>query len=266
MKKRGARLGQHFLTGAWAARKLVGAADTTSTDTVLEIGPGKGALTKELLKTGAYIIAIEKDEGLARELRTAFASAIAAGALTIIEGDVRDFDPASCNLQAAGYILAANIPYYITGEIIRQFLSTSREPKTMALLVQKEVAERIVARNGKESILSISVKAYGEPEIVAKVSKGNFNPPPSVDSAILVVRNISKKLFHDFNEAFFFKVVRTGFSSKRKFLLGNLAKEFGRARAEQAFTTADLHERIRAEDVSLVEWGKIAANLTSYLY
>ncbi|HEV3245273.1 MAG TPA: 16S rRNA (adenine(1518)-N(6)/adenine(1519)-N(6))-dimethyltransferase RsmA [Candidatus Paceibacterota bacterium] len=260
--KKGARLGQHFLTGQWAARKLVEAARIRPNDTVLEIGPGKGALTGELLATGARIVAIEKDETLAEGLRSLFPSEIENAQLTVIPGDVRDLDLKATRLGT--YVLAANIPYYITGEIIRQFLSADQQPRTMALLVQKEVANRILARDGKESILSISVKAYGKPEIAAKVARGNFNPPPSVDSAILVVNDISKDLFKGPDEKFFFEVVRAGFSSKRKFLLNNLAKKFGRDAVSSTLTTAGLPEKVRAENVSLGQWTKIAKVLAPY--
>ncbi|HTR18544.1 MAG TPA: 16S rRNA (adenine(1518)-N(6)/adenine(1519)-N(6))-dimethyltransferase RsmA [Candidatus Paceibacterota bacterium] len=256
-KKRGARLGQHFLTGQWAARKLVEAAGIASDDIVLEIGPGKGALTKEILKTGARVIAIEKDPALVELLRVD----LPKERLVVIGADVRDIRPGTIGLMAGAYVLAANIPYYITGEIIRQFLSTDVQPKTMALLVQREVAERILARDKKESILSISVKAYGKPEIAAKVARGNFAPPPSVDSAILVVRNISKAFFGEIDEGSFFKVVRTGFSSKRKFLAGNLAKEYGREKAARALAAAEVPEKARAEDVSLEAWRKMVESL-----
>jgi 16S rRNA (adenine1518-N6/adenine1519-N6)-dimethyltransferase len=259
IKQRGARLGQHFLTGNWAAQKLVAAAEILPNDTVLEIGPGTGALTRELLKTGARIVAIEKDERLVERLRSEFGTEIKKGTLTLVPGDVRDLDLKETRLGE--YVLAANIPYYITGEIIRQFLSADLQPRTIALLIQKEVAERILARDGKESILSISVKAYGTPEIAAKVAKGNFNPPPSVDSAILVVRNISKEFFSGFDEEFFFRVVRAGFASKRKFLASNLAKVFGRGLAEKALAASSLSEKIRAEDVSLEQWNKITTHL-----
>jgi 16S rRNA (adenine1518-N6/adenine1519-N6)-dimethyltransferase len=259
MKRKGARLGQHFLTGTWAASKLVGSAGVGAKDTALEIGPGTGALTKQLLATGARVIAIEKDEVLVARLKETFASELTDQRLTLIEGDVRDLDLKKTKIGP--YILAANIPYYITGEIIRQFLSSDVQPTTMALLVQKEVAKRIVARDKKESILSISVKVYGEPVIAAVVSKGNFAPPPSVDSAILVVKDISKKFFRSFDEEFFFKVVRTGFSSKRKFLAGNLTKEFARGAVENAFTVAKLPEKARAEDVAVESWRILATEL-----
>src|SRR5581483_12016029 len=117
-KKKGARLGQHFLTGLWAASKLVEAAGIIAGDTVLEIGPGKGALTKEILKTGAHVVAVEKDPELVAYIR----KNLPEDRVTVIESDVRDFKPEMCALHAGSYVLAANIPYYITGEIIRQFL------------------------------------------------------------------------------------------------------------------------------------------------
>jgi len=257
-KRKGARLGQHFLTGAWAAHKLTEAAMIQAGDTVLEIGPGRGALTKELLKAGARVVAIEKDLALVHLLR----ETLPQEKLVVIDADVRDIEPKKIGLTAGGYILAANIPYYITGEIIRQFLSTDTQPRTMALLVQKEVAERIIARDKKESILSISVKVYGTPKIAAKVARGNFSPPPSVDSAILVVKDISKTSFAGLDEEFFFKVVRTGFSAKRKLLAGNLAKEFGRERSLNALAMANVPENTRAEDVALEGWRKIAEELS----
>jgi 16S rRNA (adenine1518-N6/adenine1519-N6)-dimethyltransferase len=262
MKRKGARLGQHFLTGTWAARKLANSAGITANDTVLEIGPGTGALTRELLATGARIIAIEKDEALVVRLKETFADELTKERLTLIEGDVRDLDLKKTKIGP--YILAANIPYYITGEIIRQFLSSDVQPRTIALLIQREVAQRIVARDGKESILSISVKAYGIPKIAAIVSRGNFVPPPSVDSAILVVKDISKAFFRKLDERFFFDVVRTGFSSKRKFLAGNLSKKFGKERVYNAFASAGIGEKTRAEDLSLEQWGNLAKTIGNF--
>jgi|SRR3989344_1182669 len=261
MKRKGARLGQHFLTNVWAARRLVEGARITAVDTVLEIGPGTGVLTREILGTGAYVISVEKDEALVTRLNATFAKDIALGKLKIVTGDVRDSSPDALGLIRGQYILAANIPYYITGEIIRKFLTAGAQPRTMALLVQKEVAERIVARNGKESILSLSVKAYGTPRVVVKVSRGNFSPPPSVDSAILVVENISRDFFVDVNEELFFRVVKTGFASKRKYLARNLALGFGLETVGDAFSTLNIPENARAEDVSLVAWKRLAQAL-----
>ncbi|PIR84190.1 ribosomal RNA small subunit methyltransferase A [Candidatus Kaiserbacteria bacterium CG10_big_fil_rev_8_21_14_0_10_51_14] len=249
-KSNPARLGQHFLTNPNPARVLAQAAAPKIGEIILEIGPGTGMLTRELLATGAEVIAIEKDPALVVRLRKSNMS----GNLRIVEADVRDVTPQGLGLKNRNYVVAANIPYYITGEIIRQFLTTDAPPRAMALLIQKEVADRILARDGKESILSISVKAYGIPKIIAKVSRGNFNPPPSVDSAILLVDEISKKTFVDIREDMFFKVVKAGFASKRKFLANNLSTLFPKETITHAFRENELSAKVRAEDVSLLKW------------
>lgn len=223
---------------------------------VVEVGSGKGFLTRELLAMGGRVIAIEKDEALAAALPEQFPDAD----LEVVTGDVRDFDPASHGLRAGEYVVAANIPYYITGEIIRQFLTAAAQPRTMALLIQKEVAERIVARDGKESLLSLSVKAYGTPRIVAKVGKGSFNPPPSVDSAIICIDNISRDFFEGFDEQKFFAVLRAGFASKRKKLAGNVAKVYGQ-RAREALARVGIDGNARAEDVPIEKWKELACSI-----
>lgn len=257
--RRTPRLGQHFLTGQWVARRLVEAVEVRGNETILEIGPGKGALTKELLKTGARVMAVEKDKGLIDELRHTLAEEISSGALTIIAADIRDISPKKLSLKR--YVLAANIPYYITGEIIRTFLTADPQPRALALLVQKEVAQRIVARDGKESILSISVKAYGTPRIVANVSRGNFSPPPSVDSAVLLITDVSRNFFLDIDEKHFFRVVKIGFSSKRKLLSGNLKKLVAPKTIARAFHVCAIPANIRAEDLQLDAWKSLARHL-----
>lgn len=259
--KGGARLGQHFLTGTWAAHRLAESVAVRQGETILEIGPGKGALTRELLSIGSPVVAIEKDEALVEILQTTFAQEISSHALRVVSADIRDVTAEKLGLEQ--YVVAANIPYYITGEIIRQFLETSAPPRAMALLIQKEVAERILARDHKESILSLSVKAYGTPSIIAKVSRGNFSPPPSVDSSIILINDISKKFFTDLSEADFFAVVRAGFSSKRKFLLSNLAGHFDRVRVQSAFDACGLSHKVRAEDVPLEVWKPLGEKITS---
>src|SRR3990167_9236042 len=260
-KNNGARLGQHFLTGLWAAHSLAEAVNVKPGETILEIGPGKGALTRELIATGARVVAVEKDSALVEQLAQTFAQEVRNGQLILVTQDVRNFEPTHYELRTAYYVLAANIPYYITGEIIRQFLETPAQPRAMAILIQKEVADRIIARDKKESILSLSVKAYGTPKIVAKVSRGNFAPPPSVDSAILLVGDISKKFFGDLNEKIFFKVVKAGFASKRKFLSSNLAVQFGKDAVQRAFEVCGMSPKARAEDVPLEKWRDISKTL-----
>ena len=257
--KRGARLGQHFLNAAWVARDLVAAVAPRPDEVIVEVGPGRGALTEKLLATGNIVIAIEKDEALAALLLEKFSKEVANGKLHLMQGDIRDGDTYDA-LLGRPYVVAANIPYYITGEIIRDFLTAEHQPRSMALLIQKEVAERIVARDGKESILSLSVKAYGKPSVVAKVPAGCFHPPPSVDSAILLVENISREFFAEISEELFFKVVRAGFASKRKQLGGNLEKVFDE-KAALALSSAGVDARSRAEDVELSKWRQVTAHL-----
>ena len=255
--RRGAKLGQHFLNAHWVARDLVKSVGIREDESVLEIGPGKGALTKELLIQGARVVAIEKDPALIPILENLFHDEITKGQLRVVEGDVRDMTPELLGIRK--YAIAANIPYYITGEIIRQYLTAETQPRAMALLIQKEVAERILARDGKESILSLSVKAYGKPSIVAKVPAGCFNPPPSVDSAILLVDIISKDFFAGISEEDFFRVMKSGFSSKRKMLAGNLKGLF--ENPATILTECGLSVKVRAEDLKLGEWKEIVRRL-----
>lgn len=258
--RRGARLGQHFLNAEWVARDLIAAVAPREGEVIVEVGPGRGALTEKLLATGNTIVAIEKDEELGAFLLGKFKSDIESGKLHLMEGDVRDGDHYDV-LEGRSYVVAANIPYYITGEIIRDFLTAKHQPRAMALLIQKEVAERIVARDGKESILSLSVKAFGTPKIVAKVPAECFNPPPSVDSAILLIDNISRDFFDGIAEDLFFKVIKAGFASKRKQLGGNLEKTFGDT-AALALQTAELDPKVRAEDLGLGDWREVVSRLS----
>lgn len=257
--KRGARLGQHFLNAEWVARDLVAAVAPREDEVIVEVGPGKGALTEKLLATGNTVVAIEKDEALGEFLLEKFKDEVAKGKLHLMIGDIRDGDTYDV-LDGRPYVVAANIPYYITGEIIRDFLTAKHQPRALALLIQKEVAERIVARDGKESILSLSVKAYGTPKIVAKVPAGCFNPPPSVDSAVILIDAVSKQFFSGVSEVSVFKVIKAGFASKRKQLGGNLEKEYGET-ARTALTKAGIDPKTRAEDLSLTAWRQLAEAL-----
>lgn len=256
---RGARLGQHFLIARWAAKRLVEAAALKRGDHVLEIGPGKGALTRELLAAGVKVIAIEKDEALIEKLRGTFAQELADGTLLIVHRDIRDVDPASLGLENGKYSVCANIPYYITGEIIRSFLTARVQPRTIALLVQKEVAMRIVSDT--ESILSLSVKAYGKPTYVARIPARCFAPPPKVDSAILLIEDVSTIFLKGVDEHFFFEVVRTGFASKRKLLSNNLAARFKERNWPLLYEACTIDRKARAENVSLGKWKCLALEL-----
>jgi len=251
----GRRLGQHFLNAQWVARDLIDAIKPREGEVIFEIGPGRGALTERLLATGNTVVAIEKDATLAELLLEKFKTEIATGKLHLIQGDIRDADSYDV-LEMRPYVIAANIPYYITGEIIRDFLTAQHQPRAAALLIQKEVAERICAKDGKESILSLSVKAYGKPRVVAKVPASAFNPPPAVDSAILLIDSISHDFFADITEERFFALVKAGFASKRKMLAGNLTALIPETHA--ALEAAGIAPKARAENVSLSQWYELA--------
>jgi len=259
-KRAGAKLGQHLLTNVGIARAVAVSADIRPGDRVLEIGPGRGMLTKEILELGAKIVAVEKDAAMVAALKEIFENEIKDGSLTLIEGDARDYPPDKI-FQKGAYKVAANIPYYITGELIRTCLTAKNKPVSLAFLIQKEVAERI-ARSKKESILSLSVKAYGTPKYMKTVSRGSFNPPPSVDSAILAVTGISGSNFKNISEAAFFEVVKLGFGQKRKTLAGNLKKKFSSAKIEKAWDALGMDARVRAEDVPLREWLSLAEKIS----
>ena len=150
MKRQGARLGKHFLNNPHYAEVLVQEAGITSDDTVLEIGPGEGMLTRELLKVAKIVIAVEKDEVLAQKIYETFGTDVSAGRLKVISTDIRDIAPEKIGLMAGQYVLAANIPYYITGELLRKFLESVAQPRTIAFLMQKEVAQRIIAKKSAQ--------------------------------------------------------------------------------------------------------------------
>lgn len=257
-------LGQNFLTSIPARIAIVTAGKLTQEDTVLEIGPGRGFLTKGLLESGAKVIALEKDRELLPILTETFAQEIENKQLRLLEGDVLEFDPSSHSLQTTSYKLIANIPYYITGAILSRYLSHEKHPSHMVVLVQKEVAERVVAKDKKESILSIAVKVYGDPKLVYRVNKGSFFPIPSVDSAVLSIENISHKNFQNKeHEELFFTLVKAGFAHKRKFAISNIREVFENVDLGNLFKELTLSEKIRAEDISLEQWISLSKKIQS---
>ncbi|HEY4479249.1 MAG TPA: 16S rRNA (adenine(1518)-N(6)/adenine(1519)-N(6))-dimethyltransferase RsmA [Candidatus Paceibacterota bacterium] len=251
-------LGQNFLKNPGIISDIVAASKVSPDDIVLEIGPGQGILTRELLIKTKKVIAVEKDDRLISYLQERFHSEIQAGKFEIMHADILDFDLDSA-LGDKPYKIVANIPYYITGQVIRKFLETNNQPVSMTLLLQKEVAERLVAKDGKESLLSISVKVYGKPKYVRTVARGNFRPIPKVDSAILSVENITKSLFSDVDRDKFFEILKKGFAHKRKLLASNL--EIPKAKRSFFFKAIDINEQTRPEDLTVVEWKKVVSHL-----
>jgi 16S rRNA (adenine1518-N6/adenine1519-N6)-dimethyltransferase len=270
-------LGQHFLTSQKALFDMVTAGDIHENDLVLEIGPGKGVLTKELLEKDAQVIAIEKDIELLPLLKEKFEKELQTGQLQILPKDILLFDPSILKeykkKKNNQYKIIANIPYYITGAIIEQFLGASFQPERMVLLIQKEVAERIIARDqksgnlgGKQSILSIAVSVYGTPKIISKVPAGAFFPPPKVDSAIIAITNISRDFFKETNEKLFFEVLKFCFGKKRKQLLGSLSEYLGdRNKASSVLQKSDISEKSRPESLLKEDWAKLVTQISNNL-
>ncbi len=246
-------LGQNFLKSKSAVRNIVLSGEIISEDTVLEIGPGKGILTQALLETPAKIIAVEKDDRLIPELKERFAEEIKKEKLQIIHGDILE-TPIENIIPEGNYKVIANIPYYITGALFRLLLESKNPPTRMVVLVQKEVAERIVARDKKESILSLSIKAYGNPKIIERVSKKMFSPVPKVDSAVLLVSEINKSFFENMGERTFFKWIKAGFSQKRKKVIRNLEAVATKEVLNQIFANLNIDSDSRAEDLTLEQW------------
>ena len=251
-------LGQNWLKSESAAKEIIKAAEIKGGDLVLEIGPGRGALTKSLFAEGALVLAVEKDDRLISELQEKFIEEIKNKRLILIHEDILNLDFSKIfkthlltNLST--YKLVANIPYYITGQVIRKFLSDEEiQPNLMVLMVQKEVARRIIASDKKESLLSISVKVYGEPKYIKTVPAGAFEPKPNVDSAILQIKNISRNYFRNIKEEEFFELIKKGFAQKRKLLKGNLGK------GDRILTACNIPLKARAEDLNLENWQCLA--------
>ena len=260
-------LGQHFLRSKSALNAIIASGKVSAADTILEIGPGEGVLTHALLETGAIVVAVEFDHALIPVLAERFTQEISSGQLQLIESDILKWSPGDHGLRAGKYKLVANIPYYITGAIFEKFLTEEHPPSCMVVLIQKEVATRIVARDGKESILSLSVKAFGTPKITAKVPASAFRPAPKVDSAILLVEHISLKNFLEDGRVapgaieWFFKIVRAGFAHKRKMLARNLEDAAKKEDIVSAFETLGLSLKARAEDIPLPAWFSLVSKL-----
>ncbi len=263
-------LGQNFLTSKKIIEDIIRAADLSPDDVVLEVGPGKGILTEAILKKipRGKLIAVEKDKRLVEFLREKFKN---VPNLELVEGDILKFDANKLKAnEAKSYKIVANIPYYITSRFLRKFLESDYQSSRMVLMLQKEVAERIAGKGpslGKESILSISVKAYGEPKIIKKVPAEFFSPKPKVDSAILLINNISKDFFtkNKLDEKKFFELARLGFSHKRKLLKSNLKNVShlvaNMANIEGVFEKCGILQNARAEDLKLEDWRCFAKGL-----
>ncbi len=250
-------LGQHFLIDGEVLKLITSAAELTPTDVVVEVGPGLGILTRELAQKAHRVIAIELDNKLAAALEQTLAP---LNNVTIINDDVLKIEPENLITEpASGYKLVANLPYYITSPVLRHFLEAQAKPKVMIVMVQKEVAEAIVAKPGKMSLLSVSVQFYGEPRIIGRVPAQCFYPAPKVDSAILRIEPSPQPRVAVADERSFFDLVRAGFTAPRKQLLNSLAQGLGVSKAEvlSLLERAGIAPQRRAETLSLEEWARL---------
>lgn len=254
-------LGQNFLISPRIIEAIVAAGDLKEKDIVLEVGPGKGVLTRALMYMGGIVKAVEKDNRLVPYLTQEFKQEIEEGKFELFHRDVLDIkDEEIETIVGKNYKVIANIPYYITGALIRNLLSSTCHPSMMVIMVQKEVARRILAKGGKESILSISVKVFAKPELVMNVSRGNFFPIPNVDSAVLKLSDIHNPFKTKEEETRFFEFVKAGFAQKRKKLISNLEAVANREVLEEKFKTLNLDTNTRAEELPLSTWIELAKN------
>lgn len=254
-------LGQNFLTSEVVPNWMCEAGEVKKDDLVLEIGPGTGMLTKVLLEKGAIVTAVEADDRAIVKLDETFTKEIDSGQLTIHHGDAREITPETLGFKDREFKVVANIPYYLSGFLLRTLLESKVQPSNLTFLIQKELAERIV-RDEKESLLSLSVKVFGNPTYKKTVSRGHFFPKPKVDSAILNINNINRQNFTKIKPELFFHILHLGLGNKRKQLLSNFSKEYPRPILEKIFTELDIPLNIRGEDLKLPTWIKLCEKLS----
>lgn len=245
-------LGQHWLRDPEILAEIAEAAELSKDDVVLEIGPGLGTLTSRLLARAGRVVAVEFDRDLARKLPGQFPGKN----LGVINEDILQFD---LNQLPAGYKVVANVPYYITSKIIGKLMTAENKPSLAVLLVQKEVAERIAAEPGEMSILAVSAQLFAEAELDIEVPRQFFTPPPKVDSQVVVLMTRDEPLVANEDQKDFFRVVKAGFSARRKKLRSSLSGRLGvsKASAEQLLKKANISPDVRAEDLAIDDWQRL---------
>ncbi len=245
-------LGQNFLVEPAGLMKVINAAELSGNEEVLEIGAGLGSLTYLLAQTSAQVTAVEIDNKMMEPLTFALE---AFTNVRIVHGDILELDPSSL-IKQENYVVVANIPYYITSAIIRHLLEADIKPSRVVLTIQKEVAQRIVARDGKMSLLSLSVFVFGEPEIASTIPAGSFFPAPAVDSAVLHIRLHPEPLIATEKLDQFFKLAHAGFGQKRKTLRNSLSAGLNLpvSEVEAKLLEAKIEPSRRAETLTIAEW------------
>ena len=245
-------LGQHWLKDPEILADIAEAAELTGDDVVLEIGPGLGTLTSRLLARANSVTAVEFDADLARKLPGQFPGK----KLTVVNQDILQFD---LNQLPKNYKVVANVPYYITSKIVEKLMTAENKPSIAVLLVQKEVAERIAAEAGNMSVLSVSVQIFAEAELDIEVPRQFFTPPPKVDSQVVVLRIRDNPLITSEDQRDFFRIVKAGFSAKRKKLRSSLSGGLGidKSVAEELLKNAGISPDARAEDLAIEDWKRL---------
>jgi len=246
-------LGQNFMRCRWVADTMIHAAEITKTDTVIEIGPGTGALTRPLARAAGRVIAIEKDEALSRELQESLKKDGVSN-VEIIEGDILKF-PKEKLKSFKTFTVVSNIPYYLTSRLFRYFLESSPRPKTIVFTVQKEVAERITARPPDMNLLALSVAAFGKAEKIKNVPRECFSPKPNVTSAIIRISGISDEFFrkNKIPPERFFEIARLAFGKKRKMLSSSLKAIV----PPDVLERAGVNKKARPQELGVEEWARL---------
>lgn len=244
-------LGQHWLNDEATLDAMCDAVDVGAGDVVLEIGPGQGSLTRKLVSRAKQVISVEKDEQLYKKL----VKSHPADNLQLICSDILSLDLSNLT---SGYKVVANIPYYLTSKLLRKLCESDNPFSQAALLVQKEVAQRVYAGPGDMSLLSVSVQFYCEVQLRDIVPAYLFDPPPKVDSQILYL-NYKGAKFQDVDTGKFFDLVRAGFSERRKKLRSSLSGglHISKAEAEELLNQAGIDPNLRAQELSLDDWHKL---------
>lgn len=254
-------LGQHWLHDEATLNYICDRSNLVQGDTILEIGPGAGMLTSKLLERSAKVVAVEKDESLAINLADLVLGLTYHNYhnLEVIRGDILKFD---LSQLPVGYKVVANIPYYLTSNLLRVLSESANPPAMMVLLVQKEVAERIAAKPGQMSLLAVSVQLYYQPELGQVVSAKLFEPSPKVDSQVVILQRRRASLFKDLNNQEFFQLIKAGFSQRRKKLRSSLAGglNISKDQAENLLKKASVSPDARAQELSLEQWHELYIN------
>ncbi len=252
-------LGQNFLVDPLALERVVAAAEIPANAVVLEVGPGLGSLTRHLARASRRVVAVELDGQLMPLLREVLAPCTN---VELVQGDILELAPAAL-VGESGYLVVANIPYYITSALIRHLLEASVQPARLVLTVQREVAGRICAGAGEMSLLALSVQVYGEPRVAARIPAGAFYPAPKVDSAVVRVDLLAQPRIPQERLEAFFRLAHAGFLQKRKMLRNSLAAGLGwpAERADELLRNAGIDPQRRAETLGLEEWGRLVEQL-----